>query len=518
MKATIYARFSTDMQSESSIEGQERLCRQRAESEGWTVTAIRADRAVSGQTPVDSRPAGKLLLADVAAGRLQVLLLEGLDRLSRDQVEQERVVRRLEYAGVRIVGVSDGYDSTMCGSRVMRGVRGLINDIFVDDLRKKVHRGISVRAARGLYTGSVPPYGYRIVRTDEGRVLEIDEDQAATVRWAFERFAAGDNLYTLASTLNARGVPSPGGKQWDAAYICGSMPARPGLLQRELYIGRLSWNRTQYLRDPETGKRSWVARPVDEWIVTERPELRIVDEATWSATRARLAAGGPGRGVTKGAKSLLSRLLRCPHCAGAMLAVSSARYGCAARARFGPTACQGYYVRRDIVERRLLAHVREQLLTPAAAMAFEAEFKKAIAAHRSQADEQALQRRRRELEGEIRRLVDGIAAVGVSPALASRLQAAEAELEGVGQSLLLLNRPVAVPNVRELFARKLMDLGTALEQDMRCAREMLREILEDVFLELDGEAVYAVVQTARLELLVANGVSTAQVAGTCPTS
>jgi DNA invertase Pin-like site-specific DNA recombinase len=521
MRATIYARYSTDMQSETSIADQERLCRARATAQGWDVTAVRADRAVSGQVPVESRPEGKQLLADVIADRVQVLLLEGLDRLSRDQVEQERVVRRLEHRGVRIVGVSDGYDSEMCGSRVMRSIRGLINDIFIDDLRKKTHRGLAGLAGRGHYVGSVAPYGYRIIRTEDGRRLEIDEAQARWVRLVFGRFAAGDSLTAIAHDLNAQGVPSPGGTRWDPAMIHGSPPSRPGLLQRELYIGRVIWNRTQWLRDPETGRRQWVARPREEWIVNDQPELRIVDDATWSAVHARTSGGRWGTGTKRRGgqpRSVLSGILRCPHCGGGMVAVSSARYGCAARQRHGETACQGYLIRRDVADLRLLAHVREELLTPAAAEAYEAAFKEAIAAHRQAADETALQSRQRELEGEIRRLVDAIATVGVSPALASRLTAAEAELEQLRQTLQALRRPAAVPNLRELFARKLLDLSTALLNDVGRAREDLRQILGTVKVALEGDLVYAVIQTGRVELMVGNGVSTSVFAGTCPTS
>src|SRR4051812_5772262 len=84
MRACIYARFSTDKQRDTSIEDQARGCRTRAEREGWTIVAEHSDAQTSGSTPVALRAGGKLLLADVLAQRIDVLLLEGLDRLSRD--------------------------------------------------------------------------------------------------------------------------------------------------------------------------------------------------------------------------------------------------------------------------------------------------------------------------------------------------------------------------------------------------------------------------------------------------
>ena len=97
MRAAIYARYSTDRQRESSIADQVRLCRARADLEGWAVVAEHGDQGISGSTPVAGRPAGQRLLADILAARFDVLLLEGLDRLSRDLVEQEQQVRRLEH-------------------------------------------------------------------------------------------------------------------------------------------------------------------------------------------------------------------------------------------------------------------------------------------------------------------------------------------------------------------------------------------------------------------------------------
>ncbi|WP_311515421.1 recombinase family protein [Oligella urethralis] len=60
------------------------------------------------------------MLAEGMAGNYDALMLEGLDRLSRDQVEQERIVRRLAYRGIEIAGVADGYDSTLSARKVLR--------------------------------------------------------------------------------------------------------------------------------------------------------------------------------------------------------------------------------------------------------------------------------------------------------------------------------------------------------------------------------------------------------------
>ena len=92
-RAAIYTRFSSRMQREASIEDQERLCRERAESEGWDVTALFADRALSGASML--RPGLQALLEAASAGSIDVVIAEALDRLSRDQADIAALFKRL---------------------------------------------------------------------------------------------------------------------------------------------------------------------------------------------------------------------------------------------------------------------------------------------------------------------------------------------------------------------------------------------------------------------------------------
>lgn len=517
LRAAIYARYSSERQAETSIDDQVRLCRVRAERESWAVVTVHTDSAISGSTEVATRAGGKALLVDVLAGRIDVLLLEGLDRLSRDQVEQERIVRRLEHRGVRIVGVSDGYDSALGARKVLRGVRGLINELYLDDLRAKTHRGQAGQVDRGFAAGG-RSYGYRLVATEAGSRFEVDEAEARWVRWIFEQYAAGEGVHRIAYRLNELGVPAPRGGTWAVSAIYGSPVKGSGVLNNLMYGGRLVWNRSQWVRDPDTGQRRRIERPRGEWMDVERPELRIVDDATWRAVRARIdadrGADGRKRAVRPGT-TLLGGLMHCPHCRGALIAINSRLYACITRKDRGPAVCRGFSIRRDVAERRLLAHVREELLSPEAATAFEQAFHAALhAATAHPLDEATQQRRAAELRGEIQRLVDGIAAVGPSPALAARLRQAERELESVERALAQLQQPATVPPVRRLFRETLLNLSSALQDSPQRARAVLAELLGPITIVLDGDQVWAEMQTARLAMTAA-GRSISVVAGAC---
>ncbi|MGE0807675.1 MAG: recombinase family protein [Burkholderiaceae bacterium] len=93
----------------------------------------------------------RALLADALASRIDAFVVESLDRLSRDQVELERIVRRLEHQQIRIVGVSDSYDSAGAGRKVLRAVRGIVAELYLDDLRAKVHRGLGGKVTSGSW-------------------------------------------------------------------------------------------------------------------------------------------------------------------------------------------------------------------------------------------------------------------------------------------------------------------------------------------------------------------------------
>jgi site-specific DNA recombinase len=181
LRACFYARYSSDQQRETSIVDQLRAARARAEREGWVVVAQHEDQELSGSVPVALRPGGKALIADALASRFDVLVLEGLDRLAREVGDQEQLVKRLEYRGIRIVGTADGYDSLMPGRKVMRVARGLVNELHLDDLREKTHRGLAGQFDRGYHVGGVT-FGYRSQATADGKGRELVINAVPRVR------------------------------------------------------------------------------------------------------------------------------------------------------------------------------------------------------------------------------------------------------------------------------------------------------------------------------------------------
>jgi recombinase-like zinc beta ribbon protein/recombinase len=145
----------------------------------------------------------------------------------------------------------------------------------------------------------------------------------------------------------------------------------------EVYRGRLIWNRSRWVRVPGTRRRRRVMRPESEWVVKERPDLRIIEEGLWQdvqARRVRVRARYDdtarfGKSRSEYGKYLLSGLLVCGTCEGSMSIRTSStikgqKYGCTRRWRRGPSVCaNAILVRRDVAEANIARLLREKLYT-----------------------------------------------------------------------------------------------------------------------------------------------------------
>src|SRR5216683_5151257 len=186
MRAVVYARYSSDLQREASIEDQIRLCRKRIEHERWEYIHAYTDRALSGATPL--RPAYQSLLEDARHGQFDVVIAEALDRLSRDQEDVAGLFKRLRFAGIRLFTLAEGEITEL-----HVGLKGTMNALFLKDLADKTRRGLEGRVRKGRSGGGLC-FGYDVVKESDaqgepvhgGRRINLAE--AATVEQIFTLF------------------------------------------------------------------------------------------------------------------------------------------------------------------------------------------------------------------------------------------------------------------------------------------------------------------------------------------
>lgn len=129
----------------------------------------------------------------------------------------------------------------------------------------------------------------------------------------------------------------PPAKAGDRAPSTAIARRGTGILNNELYIGRLVWNRLRYLKDPETGKRISRLNPEVQWIIQDVPDLRIIDQDLWDKAKARqrsLDASGTGKFASgywdrRRPRYLLTGLMRCGSCGGGFVNFNKVYVGCA---------------------------------------------------------------------------------------------------------------------------------------------------------------------------------------------
>ena len=491
-RAAIYARYSSDNQRDASIEDQARQCRARIEQEKWQLGEVYSDHAISGATTL--RPGYQKLLEDARAGRFEVLVDEALDRLSRDQENIAGLFKQLCYAGVRLITLSEGEISEL-----HVGLKGTMNALFLKDLAHKTRRGLEGRIRQGKSGGGLC-FGYDVVhKTDAAGEAQrgerrINEAEAAIVGRIFQEFAQGRSPRAIAQSLNKEGMPGPAGRSWGPSTIYGNWQRGTGILNNELYIGRLVWNRQHFIKDPNTGKRQARLNPESKWIIEEVPHLRIVEDALWTSVKER-QEHSRSRVMTKdkGVRSerarrpsyLLSGLLKCGACGGGFSKISQSHYGCST-ARNKGTCDNLLTVRRDELEATVLDGLKDQLMHPELVTAFIGEFHREVNRQRAEQDG-SRERTTRNLEKtqrEIGRLIDaikaGVLGIVVKDEMAT-LEAKRAELLAQLQAAPP-SMPRLHPNLAKLYRQKVINLAEALnDEDSRLeAAECIRELIEEI--------------------------------------
>ncbi|WP_316200724.1 MULTISPECIES: recombinase family protein [unclassified Bradyrhizobium] len=500
-RVALYARYSSDNQSESSIEDQFRLCREHAKRERWKVTSTYHDAAISGASMI-LRPGIQLLLQDAQRGLFDVVLGEALDRISRDQADVATLFKHLRFAGVSIVTLAEGEISEL-----HVGLKGTMNALFLKDLALKTHRGLRGRVEKGKAGGGLC-YGYNVMKglDANGEPIrgdrEIIVEEARIVRRIFRAFAAGKSPKAIAVELNKDGIPGPLGRAWGDTSIRGHVSRGTGILNNELYAGVLVWNRQRFVKDPATGKRVSRPNPESQWIRIEVPHLKIVDDELWQAARARQqqisALFGPNPANTREGRakrlhlanrpvSLLSGLLTCGCCRGKIGILTPNRYGCLNHHRRG-TCANNRTIMREKIEARVLAGLKDRLVSSEAVAeavrAYAEEMNRLNHDRRARAetDHRALQKIERAVAGIIAAIEDGL----YQPSMKARIDELERQKAEITQRLseAPADIPDMHPNIANVYRKNVGRFTEALADPDggREAAEALRSLIGEIVL------------------------------------
>lgn len=268
VRCGVYARFSSEMQSEISNEDQIARCGEEIRRRGWQLAGVFTDSAKSGWDP--SRPGFQDMLLAAEQGMFDCVISWKNDRMGRnlEEIAVVKALLRREY-GLKLFcveGVSRDDDDTPY-TTLAEQILDLFASFYSLNLSSDTRRAKKSRAERGLYNGSRPPIGYRLVTKvqsspDRPAGLYIDPETAPIITAVFERYATNEySDLMIAEWMNEQPIIQESRK--------GEKPVGRGMvrdmLQNRTYTGRVGHAETMYVggvlgqrKASSRGKRSWI--------------------------------------------------------------------------------------------------------------------------------------------------------------------------------------------------------------------------------------------------------------------
>ena len=509
MRAAIYARYSSENQRPESIDDQISSCSRFAEANRFTVLKdhIYTDYALSGSRK--DRDGLNALIAACENREFEAVLIDDLSRLARDNFLMLSVISNLHFEGIRIVSVSDGLDSDDEESKLGIQIRGIFNELQLQDLKKKTLRGLIGQKRRGYSVGERTfgyksvPYGEFVVDKKgnprpEGHKIEKEPREASIVQRIFHSYKDGCSINGIAKTLNEEGVLGRNNQKykWSNSTISR-------ILDNKKYIGKWVWNKTESRRDPSTGRRKRFPKPESEWITNIDDSLRIIPQKLWDSVQERRHASSKawpkqkkyGFSDAQGKRGdvypthILSGTMSCADCGSTIGQVSGkggGYFGCLGAKR--GTCNNKVLVRRKLVEDLVLDEVNKQLATPGnfqiVLEKVEFEIKK-LCAHvpeQIRSKEAELANEDRRLMNFIEFIAEGRKSSALSKALEEtekRVNAIQTELNGLRNSR---DRLFETPPI-EWIEAKLEDAKALLQKNFVQSGEALRQFLGPITLK-----------------------------------
>lgn len=371
-KAALYMRLSKDddgTPESASITTQRKMLRSYAADQGFQVFDEYVDDGWSG-TNFD-RPDFKRMIADIEAGKVNLVLTKDLSRLGRDYITAGQYTEiYFPSKGVRYIAINDGYDSDSPYTDIAP-FKNVINEMYARDTSKKIRSAFTTKMRDGAYIAAFAPYGYQKDPADKNHLV-VDTQSGKIVKQIFRLAANGALPIEIARTLNAQGTPSPAvyrcmthegldvnqysqRQEWTSATITK-------MLRNVVYLGHIAQGKTTKV---SFKSHLTVSNPRAEWIVVENTHEALVDAETFDLVRRRSASRTCGK---KGAfYNLFSGIAKCADCGKNMSATGTRKKGspanliCGGYKLYGADQCSNHFIDYNVLYEIVLTSLKEQL-------------------------------------------------------------------------------------------------------------------------------------------------------------
>ena len=335
MNIVIYARYSSDRQTEQSIEGQLKECYAYAKRNEYTIVDEYIDRAISGTT--DHRPEFQRMIEDSSKKHFKGVLVYQLDRFARNRYDSATYKAKLKKNGVRVLSARENISEDASGVLMEAVLEGMA-EYYSVELSQKIRRGMDINAEKCLSTGGNVALGFMV---DNKQIL-IDPLTAPIVVKIFEMYVEGNTMAEIIRYLNENHIKTSYGNAFNKNSI-------HRILTNKRYIG------TYTHRDTEIP--NGLPRIIDNELFLEAQ--RIMEKNKKAPARAKAKVD-----------YLLSTKLFCGLCKAAMTGISGTSktagkkyhyYQCVTNRR--DKSCAKKTVGKDYLEDLIVTRLREFLTT-----------------------------------------------------------------------------------------------------------------------------------------------------------
>jgi len=304
MNIAAYCRVSTDKEDQlNSLETQKEFFLEYTKRTGDNLIKLYADEGISG-TKIKNRKEFQRMLADAEKGLFDMVVVKDISRFARNTVDLLQSVRKLKSLGIETQFLTANMTS-MGNSEFVLTIFGALAQEESANTSKRIKFGKKMNAEKGRVPNIV--YGYDKTIGDYFN-LSINEEEAKVIcqmyKWYTEEGFGGAKI---ANMLNERGIKTKRGNNWSQNSVCR-------ILTNEIYTGKIV-NGKEEIADFLTGQRK--EKDESEWLVTVRPELRIIDDETFDKAQEILKGRHNSFKLTherQSNKYLFSTLIKCKDC------------------------------------------------------------------------------------------------------------------------------------------------------------------------------------------------------------
>ena len=304
MNIAAYCRVSTDKSDQlNSLETQKEFFLEYTKRTGDNLIKLYADEGISG-TKIKNRKEFQRMLADAEKGLFDMVVVKDISRFARNTVDLLQSVRKLKSLGIETQFLTANMTS-MGNSEFVLTIFGALAQEESANTSKRIKFGKKMNAEKGRVPNIV--FGYDKTIGDYFK-LSINENEAMAIRQIFQWYTEeGYGGSKIANMLNERGIKTKRGNNWSQNSVCR-------ILTNEIYTGKII-NGKEEIADFLTGQRK--EKDESEWLVTIRPELRIIEDEVFDKAQDILKGRHDSFKITherQSNKYLFSTLIKCKEC------------------------------------------------------------------------------------------------------------------------------------------------------------------------------------------------------------